>query len=171
MRRPINSLCLAAFALCMSAGAALAATGGGMTVALNESRRVALAGVVANVVVGDPSVADVAMADTHSVIVIGRGYGSTQLVVTAKGGRTLLATEVSVVSSNTGRVTLTRGLDATDFSCTGGRCHPTGPVRPSSGGSSGAGVDPGAPGSNASAASRGGEAAAAAAARTTDQVP
>ena len=169
MRRPIQTLALAA--LCAAAAVAAAATPGGLTIGLNESRRIALYGSAATIIVDDPTIADVAVTDLHSVIVIGRGYGSTQLVVTAKGGRTLLATEVSVVSSNTGRVTLTRGLDSTDFSCTGGRCHPTGPVRPSSGGSSGAGVDPGAPGSNASAASRGGEAAAAAAARTTDQVP
>jgi hypothetical protein len=167
MRRPIQSLCLAGLALCASAGAALAAAGGSMTVDLNESRRVPLAGAAANVVVGDPSVADVAMVDAHSLVVIGRGYGSTQIVVTDHGGHALLASQVTVVSPNNGRVTLTRGGISTDYSCTGGRCHPIGPVPMSSGGSAGAVV---ASGSGASAPTGGaasGEAAAAAAANQT----
>jgi Flp pilus assembly secretin CpaC len=138
MRRPIQTLFVAALALCASAGAALASRPGAMTVDLNESRRVTLAGAAATVVVGDPSVADVAMVDAHSVIVIGRGYGSTQLIVTDRKGHTLLASQVTVVSPNNGRVTLTRGLESTEFNCAGARCHPIADAKVSSGGSPGA---------------------------------
>jgi hypothetical protein len=137
MRRPISSLCLAALALCASAGAALAAAGGAMTVDLHESRRVALAGPAASVVVDDPTVADVAMADAHSVLVIGRGYGATRITVTDGRGHTLLASLVTVVSPDHGRVTLTRGGVSTDYGCAGNRCHPLAPVAMSSGGAGG----------------------------------
>lgn len=165
MRRPIQTLLVAALALCANAGAALASGPGAMTVDLNESRRVMLAGAAATVVVGDPSVADVAMVDSHSVIVIGRGYGSTQLIVTDRNGHALLASQVTVVSPNNGRVTLTRGLESTEFNCAGARCHPLAAVKMSSGGSagvgetvSGGGSSTGAPGANS------GESGAAAAA-------
>jgi Flp pilus assembly secretin CpaC len=121
MRRPIQTLVLAAVALCASAAAAAAA--GSMTVELNESRRITLPGPAANVIVGNTNVADVAMVDAHSVIVLGRGYGSTQLLITDHAGHTLLDSDVSVVSPDTGRVTLYRGAAASEYACAGRRCH------------------------------------------------
>jgi Flp pilus assembly secretin CpaC len=130
MRRPIQTLVLACAVL--GAGAAMAAAPapgapGAVSVALHESRRIMLPGVAATVTVGDPSVADVAVPDTHSLILIGRGFGVTELMVTDKAGRILLHDEVSVVSANDGRVTLYRGLAASEFACAGGRCQPIGP--------------------------------------------
>ena len=112
MRRPISRLVLAALLLGASAGASLAAGTNALTVGLNESQRVPLNGEAAQIIVGDPAVADVALVDAHSVIVMGRGYGSTQLIITDHGGRTLLASRVTVVGSGSeeGRITLYRGV-------------------------------------------------------------
>jgi hypothetical protein len=166
MRHPIKSIVLTILTLCASAGAAMAAAGGAMTVELNESRRIPLTGTAATVVVGDPSVADVSMVDSHSVILLGRGFGATQLVVTDRDGRTLLAGTVSVVSPDRGRVTLTRGVESTEYGCFGDRCHPLTAPRRSNGGSAGLGASP------ASAAPvGGGEAQAAAAAPPVVPLP
>ncbi len=118
MRRSIQTLILSMAALGFTAVAADA-----MTVHVNESRRVALHGVVANIVVGDTSVADVALTDAHSVIVMGKGYGSTQLLVTDARGHALLSGEVTVTAPDNGRVTLYRGTSSSEFACDGGRCH------------------------------------------------
>ena len=172
MRRPIRTLFAAALALGASAGVALAAAGGAMTVNLNESRRIALAGAAGTVVVGDPTVADVAMADAHSLIVIGRGYGTTQLLVTDRAGHALLSSQVTVVTPNNGRVTLTRGLTAMEFNCAGARCHPMGPEQLSSGGASlGGGAVPGSPAASAAGANSGEAAAAAAAGAPPPSAP
>ncbi len=140
MRRPIHTLALAfAFAaLCASALAAGAATPSALTVALRESRRVVLRGVASTIVVGDPNVADVTLTDTHSIILIGRGYGTTQLMVTDAAGRTLLDSQVSVVAPDAGRVTFYRGLSASDYACGGGRCRPAGRGEAAGGGDSAA---------------------------------
>lgn len=126
MRRPIHTLVLAACALVAGATAAAAATSA-LTVNLHESRRIPLPGAIANVVVGDPTVADVAVIDAHSVIVMGHGFGSTQLIVTDRAGHALLDSLVTVVSPDYGRVSVYRGgqngATTTEFSCTGGRCH------------------------------------------------
>ena len=166
MRRPIKSIVFAVLTLCASAGAAMAAAGGAMTVELNESRRIPLTGTAATVVVGDPTVADVSMVDSHSVIVLGRGFGATQLVVTDRNGRTLLAGTVSVVGPERGHVTLTRGVESTEYGCFGDRCHPLTAPRLSNGGSSGSSASP-AP----AAPIGGGEAQAAAAAPPVVPVP
>lgn len=121
MRRPIKILALAC--LVLGAAASAAAAAGNLTVELNGSRRVVLPGIAANVVVGDPQVADVTLTDAHSIILTGKGYGATQLIVTDHGGRTLLDGLVTVVSPNDGRVTVYRGVSATEMACGGMRCH------------------------------------------------
>jgi hypothetical protein len=165
MRRSIQTLILSLAALGFMAVAANA-----MTVHVNESRRVALRGVAANIVVGDTSVADVALTDAHSVIVMGKGYGSTQLLVTDARGRTLLAGEVTVTAPDNGRVTLYRGLSSSEFACDGGRCHSINDGKAGSGGGGGFRSAPAGSSNNAPTiapppvASTGGEAAAQAAA-------
>jgi hypothetical protein len=119
MRRSIWMLSMA-FATLLDAGSALAASI--TTVDLNESRRVMLHGTAANVFVADPAVADVAMIDTHSVIVLGKGYGVTQVLVTDQAGHTLLDSVVAVVGSDAGRVTVFRGQAVQDYHCSS-RCE------------------------------------------------
>jgi len=119
MRRSIWTLSLA-FATLLSASQALAATI--TTVDLNESRRVMLHGTASNVFVADPAVADVAMIDAHSVIVLGKGYGVTQVLVTDHSGHTLLDSVVAVIGSEAGRVTVYRGQAAQDYHCSS-RCE------------------------------------------------
>lgn len=118
MRRPVWMLTLALTTL-LVAGQALAA---GFTIELNQSRRVALHGTAANVFVADPAVADVAMIDSHSVIVLGKGYGVTQVLVTDHAGHTLMDSSVAVVGSDRGRVTVYRGETAMDYHCSS-RCE------------------------------------------------
>ena len=118
MRPSIWTFCLA-FATLLGAGSACAAA---ITVDLNQSRRVALHGTAANVFVADPAVADVAMIDSHSVIVLGKGYGVTQVLVTDHAGRTLMDSSVAVVCSDAGRVTVYRGEAAQDYHCSS-RCE------------------------------------------------
>ena len=110
---PVLSLSLA---LSFAAANALAATGA-MTVEINDSQRVGLYGTAANIIVGDPAVADVSLVDGHSVVVNGRGFGATHVVVLDGNGRALFDRRVTVVAPQEGRVTLYRGPAASEFSC------------------------------------------------------
>jgi Pilus formation protein N terminal region len=83
---------------------------------------VMLHGVVANVFVADPAVADVNMIDNHSVIVLGKGYGVTSILVTDQAGHTLYDGVVAVLGSEAGRVTVYRGGAAQDYHCSS-RCE------------------------------------------------
>jgi hypothetical protein len=114
MRRAARVLFLT-LALASTAGAALAESG--LSVGLNQSRRVVLHGAAASVIVSDPHVADVAMVDAHDMILLGRGYGATDVIVLDRAGRTLLDARVSVSAPETGRVTIHRGAMAAEFAC------------------------------------------------------
>ncbi len=80
---------LAGAVLALSATTAFAADDA-MTVHFKQSRRVQLSGQAANVVIGDPAVADVAMLDSHSVLVLGKGFGTTDILVLDRSGRPVL---------------------------------------------------------------------------------
>jgi Flp pilus assembly secretin CpaC len=168
MRRPFTLLLLTAAAASFG-GAAFASAD--ITVALNQSLRVSLKGAAASVVIGDPAVADVSMTDAHSVILLGRGYGSTRLFVTDRHGRQLLAGQVNVVAPDDGHVTIYRGVAASEYACAGGaHCQVLSVEQPSAANAGSASASAAAAASPApavqppSAASSGGEAAAAAAA-------
>ena len=88
----------------------------GLVVMLNHSQRLNLSGAAANVVVGAPSIADVTVVDSHTLYVQGRGYGSTDIVVTDRQGRTIYSGEVTV--GVPGRsVALYRGVKRADYAC------------------------------------------------------
>ena len=55
-------------------GAASAQT---MTVRIDQSARVTLPTTARDVIVGNPSIADVAVLDGRNILVLGRGYGVT----------------------------------------------------------------------------------------------
>jgi hypothetical protein len=127
------------------AAAALAAPGS-MVLQIKESERIPLAGVVTNVIVDDPGVADVALVDNHSVIVIGKGYGATGILVLGKGGRTLMHSQVAVVAPSVGPVTVYNGATPSEFSCLR-RCQALSapaPAPTSNGGGDNGGGDSGA---------------------------
>ena len=122
MRRMIQGLLLTALVFGMGAGTVASARAGDIAVGLNEVRRVQLRGTAATVIVGDSKIADVSMTDAHSLIITGRGYGTTGLMVTDDHGRTLISGEIMVSALDEGRVTVFHGLDTLQYTC-GGHCQ------------------------------------------------
>jgi Flp pilus assembly secretin CpaC len=109
MRSMIVPLVLTLTALATGAHAA------SLSVTLDHSTRLPVQGA-ASVVVGNPGVADVTVVGTNAVYVLGRSFGSTDIVVLDKAGRTVFSGDVTVTRSNA-TVALYRGVDRTDFTC------------------------------------------------------
>ena len=122
MRRMIQGLVFSALVLGVGVGAAASARAGGIPVGLNEVRRVQLKGSAATVTIGDTKIADVSMTDAHSIVITGRGFGTTGLLVTDDRGRTLLSGEIMVSLPEDGRVTVFHGTDTVQYAC-GGHCQ------------------------------------------------
>ena len=121
--------------------AATAAQADSTVIHIKQSRRILLRGAAANIIVGDPSVADVTVIDAHSVILLGKGSGATDVLVTDRAGRTLLDDHIMVAPSDSGVVTLHRGTSAMDYSCSP-RCQAL--AAPKEGGAASPSAGPGA---------------------------
>ncbi len=116
-----------------------------LTVPIDHSMRLNVAGSAASVVVGNPQVADVTVVDSHTVFVSGRGYGETDVVVLDGAGRTIYSGEVMVGQQSAGQVSVYRGSERTDMACAPG-CEVSfrSPTKGGSSGSSGGAVPAGA---------------------------
>jgi Flp pilus assembly secretin CpaC len=127
MRSPYPFIPLA-FAL-VFAGVARAST---LTVPLDHAERLSIRGTAANVVVGNPHVADVTVVDSHTVYVLGRSYGSTGVNITDALGRTVFSGDVTVARP-AAMVSVYRGVARSDLTCAGG-CSEMHNAAPAAGG-------------------------------------
>jgi Flp pilus assembly secretin CpaC len=125
MARPtrITVIGAAAFAVLVLLGGFAASAATRVNVGLSQSLRMSVKGSASSVVVSNPTIADVTVVDAHSVIVLGKGYGATQIMVFDMKGRLLLDSVVTVTAPQQDQITLHRGVTANEFTCSP-RCEP-----------------------------------------------
>jgi len=111
-----------ALVLALLLSSATSATAATLKVALDQSTRITFSRPARDVVVGNPLVADVSLLDAHNLVVLGKGYGSTSLLVVDAAGRTIADHQIIVSSPDTGAVSLFRGAELQTFSCAA-RCE------------------------------------------------
>ena len=114
-------------AVCAFAGLLIAtpATAAPLSVYLDQGSKVRLPGAARNVVVANPRVADVSLLGARDLVVIGKGYGVTNVIVTDALGRTLFDRDIVVSAPDSGQVSYIRGGETRGFSCSP-RCQPIG---------------------------------------------
>ena len=113
--------CLAtAFAFTLTATSALAS---GVTVPIEEVRTVTFGKAVATVYVGNPSIADVNMVDSRHGFVLGKSYGTTNVIALDSEGREISNVPVSVSETRGSTVTVFHGPAQVTMSCGGPRCE------------------------------------------------
>ena len=95
-----------------------------LVVPIDHSAAVSLPRGTRDVLIGNPTIADVSILDSGKAVILGKGYGSTNLVVVDQLGRTVLERQI-VVSAPAGRVSVIRGARVDDYACAGG-CERTG---------------------------------------------
>ena len=93
------------------------ALGAGLSVGLDEAIRVALPVPAADVIVGNPAIADVSVADRFHLVITGKSYGVTNLVVADAAGRTVLDRRIVVSAPDDGQVSVFHGPDVVTFAC------------------------------------------------------
>ena len=82
-----------------------------------------------SVVIGNASVADVAVHDPMTLLVTGKAFGSTNLLVLDRSGRTIYSTMLAVANGDTSELTIIRGASggANTYSCID-KCYATAKV-------------------------------------------
>jgi len=73
---------------------------------------------VATIVVGNPLIADVAVQSGGLVVVTGKGYGSTNIIVLDRSGTVLMERTIVVRGPSDQTVAVYRGMERETYSCT-----------------------------------------------------
>lgn len=95
-----------------------------LTVDIDRTQRIQLRGAASSVIVANPAVADVTVVDSSTLFVLGRAYGSTEMVVVDAIGRTLYQTVITVGAPQSGHVRVWRGTQPVEMTCAA-NCSPS----------------------------------------------
>src|SRR3569833_184740 len=87
-----------------------------LAVTLDQATLLRLPEKVATIVVGNPLIADVAVQSGGLVVVTGKGYGSTNLIVLVCAGAVLMERSVVVRGPNDQTVQVYRGAERETYS-------------------------------------------------------
>ena len=79
------------------------------SVEVNQSKLLKLTKPAASVVVANPAIADVTVEGADMLLVLGRVYGTTNLMVLDRDGNTITNLDVQVIPEKSDMVTLSRG--------------------------------------------------------------
>jgi len=88
-----------------------------LPVAAGQASYVNLGGAVRDIVVGDPSIADVSLVNDRTLVVLGKRPGVTTLLAFGSGGRALADRQIVVSENGGGAVTVYRGASASNYAC------------------------------------------------------
>lgn len=126
MRRSL--LATAFIALTLPLALPSPALAAGLAISMDEVRTVSFGVPVATVYVGNPAIADVNMIDARHAFVIGKGFGSTNIVALDGSGKEVSNVSVAVLAgaNDTGStLVLNRGTQRVTYSCTSSHCEAT----------------------------------------------
>ena len=98
----------------------------GFTVAMDEARVITFPQPVATVFVGNPTIADITIIDSRHAYLLGKTFGVTNMIGLDLDRNTVMNRTVAVTNRSGGAVTLIKGADTYNYTCTEARCE-TGP--------------------------------------------
>ena len=123
--KPSMKAAISAFALYGLTVFSAQASSYGVSVALDNARPITLRGEAVSVVIGNPAIADIYVQDSRHIFVLGRSYGTTNLVAIDKNGNEIANMPVTVTSGREMSVTLHRGPSGQVSYACNGRCERT----------------------------------------------
>ena len=108
-----NVYALAAIGVAL-AGPAMA----NVSVKLDQNAIMDLRAPAGTVLIGDPAVVDVNLINPRRIAILGRGYGSTNVIITDRMGKIIFQQVVEVSRNSAGRVSVYRAGSVSNFTCT-----------------------------------------------------
>jgi Flp pilus assembly secretin CpaC len=121
--RSLKTVAIAAL-IALSPLAALAETGDPISVKVNMARILKISAPAATVIIGNPGVADVTIQDPQTLILTGKSYGQTNLIVLDSMGNPVADTMISVIQAQADLMTVYMGDARTTLVCSP-VCQPT----------------------------------------------
>lgn len=96
---------------------AIAQDGGAVTVNVNMARVLRISAPATTVIVGNPGIADVTIQDPMTLILTGKSYGQTNLIVMDGRGEPIADTLIEVTQMQAGVMTVYQGQARTTLAC------------------------------------------------------
>jgi Flp pilus assembly secretin CpaC len=96
---------------------AVAETSEPISVKVNMARILRISAPASTVIIGNPGVADITIQDPQTLVLTGRSYGQTNLIVLDSLGNPVADTIVSVVQAQSDLVTVYMGSARTTLAC------------------------------------------------------
>ena len=103
--------------LALAGTPSVAQDGAPINVNVNMARVLRISAPAATVIVGNPGIADVTIQDPQTLILTGKSYGQTNLIVLDSRGEPVADTLVEVVQMSAGIMTVYQGQSRTTLSC------------------------------------------------------
>ena len=88
-----------------------------ISVKANMARILRISAPAATVIIGNPGVADVTIQDPQTLVLTGKSYGTTNLIVLDTQGNPIADTMIEVVQSSADIMTVYQGSSRTSLSC------------------------------------------------------
>lgn len=128
-RSPLSFLTLAAVAAALTTASAIgtvssALAGEPIQVVVDRAKVMRISRPADVVIIGNPAIADATVQDSQTLIITGRSFGSTNLIVLDADGLAIADETISVGPQNDQVVTVYRRAARQTFSCTPD-CSPT----------------------------------------------
>ncbi|WP_421914561.1 pilus assembly protein N-terminal domain-containing protein [Mesorhizobium sp.] len=105
-------------ALLVTAFVMPAEAGAGIEVTMNQAKIVKLSRAADTIVVGNPAIADASVQDASTIVLTGKGFGVTNLVVLDQEGSPIVDEQVTVVRQAASSVRIYRRAEVQTLSCT-----------------------------------------------------
>ncbi|MBZ9678038.1 pilus assembly protein N-terminal domain-containing protein [Mesorhizobium sp. ES1-1] len=117
MVEPRSSYLIAAL-LAVTTLATPAMAGAGIEVTMNQAKIVKLSRPADTIVVGNPAIADASVQDASTIVLTGKGFGVTNLVILDPAGKPIIDEQVTVVRQDASSVRIYRRAEIQTMSCT-----------------------------------------------------
>lgn len=88
-----------------------------VVVLLDQAKLIKLPEKVATVVIGNPLIADASLQPGSLMVVTGKGYGTTNVIVLDRSGAVLMEKTIEVQGPREHTVVLYRGIERETYSC------------------------------------------------------
>ncbi|HWA91228.1 MAG TPA: pilus assembly protein N-terminal domain-containing protein [Rhizomicrobium sp.] len=95
----------------------------GVSLTMDEVRVVSFNQPIATVFVGNPTIADATVIDTHHAFVLGKSFGVTNLIALGPQSQTVTNQQITVSNRAGGVVTLNKGSVQFSYACTAAHCE------------------------------------------------
>ena len=90
----------------------------GISVIMNQAKIVKLSRAADTVIVGNPEIADAAVQDASTIVLTGKGFGTTNFVVLDAQGNAIVDEMIVVSRNDANSMRIYRGTEIQTLSCT-----------------------------------------------------